>query len=495
MIRDVNSLELQDFIIVMDLIGLSEESFSLKNLLEARKIKNIDSNLDIKLELNKYDGNFMYNNEILNGVIYICNNYNRCRIASQNPSNLIVYYNRFFDNFEEKMLVVRNIKSVGCLLDINNFDGMKKLLNFKSYKDVINNILKWHHIEPGNIKEVYIFGTGRLGIEVLEYYKSLGITISGFIDNDLSKRNKRISGINIFSLEDIDKNKQCNVIIASLSYLYDIEKQLKEYKNIKIIPFDILGLKEDHYYKSAKPLEGMQKELIKHKNKYLSLFLCFNDYLSMRIFNEIIKYRITLDISFLNNAFKLSGTAEKQYFDTSIIDFKEDEVFVDIGGYDGDTTIKFITNNFYKYKKIYLFEPDKNLFNHATKNLKNYDHIKLINKAVSENECELSFDSTGDTGGCVRNDGSEKIYTTYVDKAIDDDASFIKIDSEGFEKKIIIGARNSIIMNRPKLAIAAYHNCFDMWDIVEAIWKYRNDYKIYLRHYTNTCFDTDLYFL
>ena len=67
------------------------------------------------------------------------------------------------------------------------------------------------------------------------------------------------------------------------------------------------------------------------------------------------------------------------------------------------------------------------------------------------------------------------------------------MDIEGAEEQALIGAKQTIINNRPKLAICVYHKLDDIWKIPNIILKYNSSYKLFLRHYTYSENDTVLY--
>lgn len=57
----------------------------------------------------------------------------------------------------------------------------------------------------------------------------------------------------------------------------------------------------------------------------------------------------------------------------------------------------------------------------------------------------------------------------------------------------LAGAKKTIKKNLPKLAISIYHKPNDLFEIVNQINSYTNNYKFYIRHYSDYMFDTILY--
>lgn len=65
----------------------------------------------------------------------------------------------------------------------------------------------------------------------------------------------------------------------------------------------------------------------------------------------------------------------------------------------------------------------------------------------------------------------------FVDQNNIERVDFIKIDTEGAERQIIKGAKETIKKFKPKMAIAAYHFPDDKEKIPELVLSIRDDYK------------------
>ena len=67
------------------------------------------------------------------------------------------------------------------------------------------------------------------------------------------------------------------------------------------------------------------------------------------------------------------------------------------------------------------------------------------------------------------------------------------MDLECWELKAMQGAKKHIIEDKPKLAIAVYHNASDFWQVFEYVTSLRRDYRVFLRHYTEGWSETVMY--
>ena len=176
-------------------------------------------------------------------------------------------------------------------------------------------------------------------------------------------------------------------------------------------------------------------------------------------------------------------------------------VFVDCGAFDGDTVRMFkkVTKRMgVKNYNCVCFEPDADNF----VSLKhNHPDVTAFNCGVWSETTVLCF-STGNGDASKVVDGMENKAGSSIVKipvrCIDDideckGASFIKMDIEGSEQNALIGAKETIIKNRPKLAICIYHSDEDMIKIPKMIHEWVPEYRLYIRHHSNTLAETVLY--
>ena len=78
---------------------------------------------------------------------------------------------------------------------------------------------------------------------------------------------------------------------------------------------------------------------------------------------------------------------------------------------------------------------------------------------------------------------------TYITETV----TFIKMDIESSEQEALRGAEQIINRDKPKLAICLYHKKEDMWEIPYLIKTMVAEYKLYIRHYSNSELETVLY--
>lgn len=158
---------------------------------------------------------------------------------------------------------------------------------------------------------------------------------------------------------------------------------------------------------------------------------------------------------------------KKQYFDGKILPHDESEIFVDCGAYDGETALNFIkwAGGSDKYKKIICFEPDEKNLEVCMKTLSGFHDVQYEKTGLWDHKDILRFNSAK-MSSSVSNDGGTEIEVSTIDDICGEiPVTFIKMDIEGSELRALKGAKNTILKNKPKLAICIYHRAEDIFEI------------------------------
>lgn len=191
----------------------------------------------------------------------------------------------------------------------------------------------------------------------------------------------------------------------------------------------------------------------------------------------------------------LDRLASEQYFDLEYLEHaKGKEVFVDVGSFDGMTSVYFDKWS-YGDSFVYAFEPDEQNQKKCQDNLEN-NHIqhKIVPKGAWDEETTLKFCAAANGTSSMNEVGNQSVDVDAIDHVLGDEpVTFIKMDIEGSELRALKGARNVITKNKPKLAISIYHKPEDIWELPQIILEYNPEYQLYLRHYSLTDFETVLY--
>lgn len=215
-----------------------------------------------------------------------------------------------------------------------------------------------------------------------------------------------------------------------------------------------------------------------------------SDGISRDVFDRILNFRLT---GSLQSMTVFEYAADRQYFEP-FLGLQPGEIFVDGGGFDGMTSREFATRC-PDFAAIHLFEPSAKMLAVAQTKLADLARVNYYQVGLYDRSAKLHFDASGGSASRIAENGSETITVACLDDITRDIVSFIKLDLEGAEQPALWGARKHISDDHPKLAVAVYHQPADFWQIPKFILGVRDDYKIYLRHYTEGWTETIMFFI
>lgn len=334
-----------------------------------------------------------------------------------------------------------------------------------------------------------VFSAQRLGEAVAESLQSAGYTVAAFVDNGTSKHGSRIRDVVVQPLSALD-DKTLPVVIATTRFSSSITRQLQGEGFLHILPYAVMSLVDPQRYPDEIPYIGIQQDFADHFANYLGLFMTLSDEKSRRVLDGLVGYRLDYDAL---QADAVADEYARQYFDAQLIAYSGMDVFVDLGGYDGDTAENFIRYSDGVYKKIYVFEPDENLLHRAAQRLQAYKNIEFVPAGAYSRDGELRFAASGRTNGSICEAGELVIPVRSLDSALAEAPTLIKMDIEGAEAEALHGASTLLRAARPKLAIAAYHYAPDLWRLVDVVREINPSYRFYLRHYSETGLESVIY--
>ena len=317
----------------------------------------------------------------------------------------------------------------------------------KGYQDFIETLLELDY--PWKIsayddfrtlvgnRKIIIYGAGIDGKMTYDILKKNGISVHAFCDRDQKKQGTIFCGCEVIAPVEVHRDS-CNdyVIIASHSYAGEILHDL----TANFFP------RENIWY----PRLGT-----------------------------------------------LYATMGTQYFDCPELDpLGKDEVFIDAGCLDMETSMEFAEWSKGIYSQIIAFEPDEGCYQNILKiSKKNSLHdFRALPYATWDKKEKICFLNSVGGGGRISEDGKGETLGQSIDEVLGGErATFIKMDVEGAELKSLIGAANTIKKYKPRLAISIYHKPSDIYEIPQLLMEYRTDYRFYIRHYTSYIWETVLY--
>ena len=226
------------------------------------------------------------------------------------------------------------------------------------------------------------------------------------------------------------------------------------------------------------------------KDEFNKLKKNLSDCTSKKIFEKILCYWRGGDRDIL---YHFKNLEKNIYFNEPFLEKRWDHVYFDIGAFTGDS-LHLFRKNFPDYNSSVLFEPNRSLT--LGKGLLTEKDIYL-NVACSDEEASgyLSLKGINSTLSRTPKINSIEVKVTTLDRVSKSMAvipSFIKVDAEGFDIKVLRGAMGLCRAAKPVIALSVYHNPLHIIEGLHLL--ICAGYKgIYLRKYCDYNAETVLY--
>lgn len=162
----------------------------------------------------------------------------------------------------------------------------------------------------------------------------------------------------------------------------------------------------------------------------------------------------------------------------SSLDSLKERSIIDVGGYVGDSALVLRK---YSEAPIYVFEPDDRNYGlmQKTIQLNNLENIVTEKYVLGDCNKEISLSAKGSMS-IVDDGGEEKLQQITLDDYVKSNnvkVGLIKVDIEGYEIPFLLGAKETIISQRPKLLISIYHNFEQFFDVKPLLEGWGLNYK------------------
>lgn len=360
-------------------------------------------------------------------------------------------------------------------------------LNFKVVKAkrlVYNRLMNdiWNYLKNTD-KPIVLYGMGNGADKIIKVLEEKEIKYAGVFVSDGFVRDKTFHGMKLMSYADAVSRYQNMVVLmcfgSALNDVIDNVKRIAAQQELFApdVPVYGTGLFDKQYY-------------VNHKADFDFIYEKLSDEKSKQTFNFIVDYKISGRIDKL---FECEVEKNEPYGNFFLLN--DQETFLDLGAYRGDTVKEFI-DVVSSYTKIIAVEPDKKTFSKLCENLKESADIELLNVCIGDTVGKIPFSSGFGRGSSAVKTGEFADCVTVDSILGGNEVTYIKADIEGEEVPMINGASYTIKKYKPKMRIVCYHRTGDLIDIPKAVLSIRDDYKIYLRHFPSLpAWDTEYFFI
>ncbi len=336
----------------------------------------------------------------------------------------------------------------------------------------MNTVCLWDRLARGD-KPVVLYGTGNGADKILDVCESRAVRVSGVFASDGFVRNRTFRGMRVESYGELRARLGDDIVIlmafgSDRAEVLGFLRQLDARHELIVPEVPLYGgaLFDGAYFDERRSLLDEARAQ-------------FSDGRSRRLFDDVVRFRLTGKLSCLADAEPVDETL------AGLFSLPRNLV-VDGGAYRGDSAALF----------AHILKPAENLAVEADPK----NPARLSEYASDETRCRVipvcaalgSRDGTvlygasanrgAAVGGLSRRAKETEIRAVRLASLLGERrADFIKLDVEGAEADAIEGGREIILRDRPDMAVSLYHRTDDLFALPLLLRGLLPDHRFYLR--------------
>ena len=321
-------------------------------------------------------------------------------------------------------------------------------------------------------KPIVLYGMGNGADKIVDWCEEHSVKIAGFFASDEFVRGQVFRGFEVKKYSDIivEFGEDILVVIAFASERPEVLARFKELAEAHETVAPHLSLFEEPETVSTAWLAKYEAELQK-------VYDNLADDVSRETFAAVLNYKLSGKVEYLF----VCDTAREEDL-RQLFTFGENEVYMDLGAYNGDTVQEFLNLVDGKYEHIIAVEPDRRNCKKLCAMAEELGEITVHECGVWSELGELGFSDSGGRQSTFLAVQKKTVPVNSIDNLADGKAvSYIKMDVEGAEVQAIEGGRDVIQKFAPKMFVAAYHYDVDVFRLPLLLWKLVPEYKIFFR--------------
>lgn len=359
------------------------------------------------------------------------------------------------------------------------------------FADEIDSCL-WEYL-GGTDKKIVLYGMGDGAEKIKSVLDGLGIPVADIMASDEFVRGHSFLGYRVKKLSEIEElyGDDFIILVCFGSQLPDVMEHIRDIA------------RRHELYAPNVPVVGdglFDLEYLRaHRDELERAYRLLADERSREVFENVIRYKLSGRLEYLEAA---ESPAEEKF---DLLGIGAQEVYVDLGAYNGDTIVELLNETDMQFSKIYAMEPDAKNYRKLKRRLYmiGSELLEAYNCGAWDEDTSVTFSlRAGRSSKAVPADGSplnparfREVKMMKTDTMLrGGNATYIKYDVEGSEERALLGSAETIARCRPKLNVAVYHRNEDMFALPLLINKLNKKYRIYLRHHPYIPdWDTNIY--
>ena len=330
----------------------------------------------------------------------------------------------------------------------------------------------WERLKT-TTKPIVLYGMGNGADKLIDWCEAEQVPVAGVFASDDFVRGQSFRGFTVRKYRDLlaELGQDVFIVIAFASEGAEVLARFQELAKLHETVAPHLSLFGGEELVSF-------PWLAKHEQELQQVYDNLADEQSRQVFAATLNYKLSGKLEYLFQC--TTSRAE----DLQLFSFGQEEVYLDLGAYNGDTVQEFLGLVGGKYQQIIAVEPDRKNCRKLTAMAEALPEgrIKIHQVGIWKEQGELGFSDSGGRQSSFYLKTKHLVPVDSVDHLAEEyPISYIKMDVEGAEVQALEGGAQTLAKYRPKLFVAAYHYDADLYRLPLLIWSLQPQYKIYLR--------------
>lgn len=334
---------------------------------------------------------------------------------------------------------------------------------------ITEKLTAWEKLQAEE-RPIFIYGMGDGAEKIMQVFREKKIPLAGIFASDDFVRGHSFAGYKVRKLSEIEEQVDDFVVVLAFAAGYQslVDKIVEIGKKHTLLVPDV-------------PVAGgglfTYDYCLEHAEELQTVYDMLADEYSKKVYANIINFKISGKIHYL-----MEVTTPKSEIYRKVIHLTPNEVYVDLGAYNGDTIKEVLQFTRDKYIRIYAIEPDRKNYKKLAKYTDGMPNVYTYNAVAWCTDTEVPFATKAGRQSAVSAFG-QTVPAIAVDSVLQGKvATLIKMDVEGCEREALWGCAQTIAHYNPKLMVSLYHRNEDMFSLPLLIQKLNPNYDIYIRH-------------
>ena len=336
-------------------------------------------------------------------------------------------------------------------------------------------------------RPLVLYGAGNLGRMAKQYCDRVGLKIEAVIDQRVQphRQDEFWQGVTLLHPEDASSELKQTALIAicvANTVFATLREDLAQQGWQSVVHFYDIS----EAYRDRHPLSNgwFCSELSADEGEQiLAVMKQWHDFSSRAYHLQFIAWR------HLRQEWLFSG-AEMQTNNRYLIPevtevLHSQEVIADIGGHHGETALLLLSAVNYRYRSLWIFEPDPDNLSQIQSSLsetmsQHQAQIHLHDTALSNVSGERQF-FAGAGYACQLTEIGDITLNVKTFDSFDIPVTFMKLHLEGEELNVLRGAEKTLREQRPIVTTTVYHNRTGLFELAAWLMQTLHNYQFYFR--------------